>query len=254
MHREGTVSAGYEYAVAGQRPEAVLFDVGGVLLLPTRQRIVGAFERAECRISTDGLDAAHYLAAAAFTTELDAIGDWAGCWEIYLAAYVDACLATADVDGAEIDRDEIHRHVDSEFADAALWLEPIAGAKKGVEALRAAGMALGVVSNADGVMGERLRRLEIVQVGPGVGVEIGCVIDSGAVGCMKPDPRIFELALDALGVEASRAWYVGDIPGIDIVGARRAGIRPFLLDPLELHLGAGYDRVSSLADLAALIE
>jgi FMN phosphatase YigB (HAD superfamily) len=237
----------------GEGPDAVLFDVGGVLLLPTRERIVGAFERAECRIAADVLDAAHYTAAAAFTTDLDAIGDWEGCWRTYLAAYVDACLEATGIDAVEVDRDDIHRHVDSEFADAALWLEPIAGAKKVVEELRDAGVALGIVSNADGVMGERLRRLELVQVGPGLGVEIDCVIDSGAVGCMKPDPRIFQLALDAVGTDASRAWYVGDMPGIDVVGARRAGLRPFLLDPLGLHGDADYDRVGSLSELAGLV-
>jgi hypothetical protein len=43
---------------------------------------------------------------------------------------------------------------------------------------------------------------------------------------------------------------VGDTPGIDVVGAWRAGIRPFLIDPLGLHHDAGFDRVASLAELA----
>jgi FMN phosphatase YigB (HAD superfamily) len=33
------------------------------------------------------------------------------------------------------------------------------------------------------------------------------VIDSGAVGVSKPDPRIFHIALDAIGVAAADAWY-----------------------------------------------
>ena len=111
-------------------------------------------------------------------------------------------------------------------------------------------MRLGIVSNADGMIGERLRARELLQVGPGIGVEVDCVIDSGAVGVMKPDPRIFTLALDAMGVEAGDAWYVGDMPGIDVVGARRAGLRPFLVDPLGLHEQADYERVVSLTDLA----
>lgn len=227
-------------------PEAVLLDVGGVFLLPTRDRVVAAFERAACSVSPDVLDRAHYVAATAFTTELDALDDWAACWRIYLDAYVEAC----GLDPA-VPRDEIHRHLDSEFADAALWLEPVAGSKQGVRALAETGVKLGIVSNADGVMGERLRRLEIVQVGPGVGVDVGCVIDSGAVGLLKPDPRIFELALDALDIaDASNAWYVGDIPGIDVVGAQRAGMRAICMDPLGLHHDAGYDRVGSLAEVA----
>jgi putative hydrolase of the HAD superfamily len=80
------------------------------------------------------------------------------------------------------------------------------------------------------------------------------VIDSGEVGVMMPDPRIFRIALDALAVEPADAWYVGDMPAFDIVGARRAGIRPFLMDPLGLHVDADYDTVASLAELAKLIE
>jgi putative hydrolase of the HAD superfamily len=68
---------------------------------------------------------------------------------------------------------------------------------------------------------------------------------------MKPDPRIFTIALDAMAIDADRAWYVGDMPAIDVVGARRAGLRPVLMDPLGLHHDADYDRVGSLADLAA---
>lgn len=229
-------------------PEAVLLDVGGVFLLPTHERVVAAFGRAGCTVDAAVLDDAHYRAAAAFTTDLDALDDWAACWYVYLDAYVDAC----GIDVA--DRDEVHRHLDSEFADAALWLEPIAGSREGARALAATGVKLGIVSNADGVMGERLRQLEIVQVGPGIGVGVGCVIDSGAVGCLKPDPRIFQLALDALEVDdPANAWYVGDIPGIDMVGAQGAGMRAICMDPLGLHAGAGYDRVASLAEVASEI-
>ena len=103
------------------------------------------------------------------------------------------------------------------------------------------------------MMGPRLAQLGMCQVGPGVGVNIECVVDSGNVGVMKPDPRIFHAAVDLLGVDPEQVWYVGDMPAIDVVGARRAGIRPYLMDPLGLHLDAGYDRISSLSALAELI-
>jgi putative hydrolase of the HAD superfamily len=102
-------------------------------------------------------------------------------------------------------------------------------------------------------MAQRLRDREILQVGPGPGVEVDCVIDSGDVGVMKPDPRIFRIALEAMGVDARAAWYVGDMPAFDVVGARRADVRPWLIDPYGLHLDAGYDRVESLDGLAALV-
>ena len=186
------------------RPAAVLLDVGGVFLLPEHERIAGAFARAEHDVSVDVLDDAHYAAAVRFGTDLDAEADWAACWRMYLEGYADFCGVTVD------QRDDVHRHLDSEFADAALWFREVPGCRAGLAELAATGVQLGIVSNADGLIAERLRERELLQVGPGMGVAVACVIDSGAVGVMKPDPRIFQLALDAIGVEARDTWYVGD--------------------------------------------
>jgi FMN phosphatase YigB (HAD superfamily) len=225
----------------------VLLDVGGVFLLPDHQRIVGAFTRAEYPVAAETLDDAHYAAAVRFGVDLDAEADWAGCWTAYLEGYAEFCGVPTDV------QEQVHQHLDSEFADAALWYREAPGCRTGLAELAATGVRLGIVSNADGMIGERLRAREILQVGPGLGVEVECVIDSGAVGVMKPDPRIFQLALDAIGVDAGDAWYVGDMPGIDVVGARRAGLRPFLLDPLGLHHDANYERIASLSELAHVV-
>ena len=43
------------------------------------------------------------------------------------------------------------------------------------------------------------------------------------------------------------------MPAFDVVGARNAGLRPFLMDPYQLHLDADYDRVGSLSELATLV-
>lgn len=228
-------------------PELVLLDAGGVFVLPETERVLGALARAECEVYAELLPAAHYEAACAFHTGLDVENDWAACWLAYLQTYVASCAIDEDR------RAEAHRHLDSEFADAALWVEPIVGCRDGLQALADTGVRLGIVSNADGIMGQRLAQLEICQVGPGLGVEIECVIDSGNVGVMKPDPRIFTAALDVTGVEASKTWYVGDMPAIDVVGARRAGIRPFVMDPFGLHHDADYDRTGSLSELAERI-
>jgi putative hydrolase of the HAD superfamily len=50
------------------------------------------------------------------------------------------------------------------------------------------------------------------------------IVDSEAVGCTKPDPRIFRHALDALGVAAGDATFVGDSPSRDMAGARGVGM------------------------------
>ncbi len=234
-------------APTDDRPAAVLLDAGGVFVLPDPDRILGALTRAECPVGRELLADAHYRAAARFGTHLDVEAGWNEAWLGYLQTYVEECGVPEDR------REEAHRHLDSEFADAGLWVDPVPGSGPGLEALAATGVRLGIVSNADGMMAQRLAQLELCQVGPGLGVTIGCVVDSGNVGVMKPDPRIFQAALDLLGLESDQVWYVGDMPAIDVVGARRAGIRPFLMDPLGLHLDADYDRVPSLAALAELV-
>ncbi len=47
---------------------------------------------------------------------------------------------------------------------------------------------------------------------------------SESTGFWKPDPRIFELALELAGVAAHEAIYIGDSPGHDVAGAQAAGI------------------------------
>jgi FMN phosphatase YigB (HAD superfamily) len=227
-------------------PEAVFLDVGGVLFLPDGARVVAALQRAECIVTLEQVDAAHYPAAARFSVDIDVEADWAGAWAGYLDAYIDACGVPEDR------REDAHRHLDSEFADAALWIQPIEGAAEGLRALRDCGVKLGIISNADGFMAQRLAEQEILQVGPGVGVEIECVIDSGTVGVMKPDRRIFEIALEAVNVDARRTWYVGDMPAFDAVGARRAGLRPFIVSPVPEQHRDDYEVVPSLVELARL--
>jgi putative hydrolase of the HAD superfamily len=79
------------------------------------------------------------------------------------------------------------------------------------------------------------------------------ILDSTVVGIAKPDPRIFDLALDALGVPADRALHVGDTPGADVDGARAADVHPVLVDPYDLHPDLDVERVDSLADVVELV-
>ena len=55
------------------------------------------------------------------------------------------------------------------------------------------------------------------------------------VGITKPDPRIFQIALDRLAVSPAETIMVGDSPSADIAGAHAAGIRAALLDPHGLY-------------------
>jgi putative hydrolase of the HAD superfamily len=103
------------------------------------------------------------------------------------------------------------------YADAAAWrMRP--GAREALSALRAAGLATGVVSNFDG-------RLPGILAGLGLAGLFDVVMLPGEARAAKPDPRIFALALARLGVEAAACVYVGDDRARDLDGARRAGLR-----------------------------
>jgi putative hydrolase of the HAD superfamily len=227
--------------------EAVLLDVGGIFHLPSHGHVLRACERAGFEPDPEVLDRAHYRGTTAYHTDYTGEFDFAAYWNDYLRLYVE------ELGVPVASSDEMLDHLRQEFTVGGLWSRIIPGSADSLRELAATGVRLGVVSNANGTVGEQLREQEILQVGPGIGVEVECVIDSGAVGVMKPDPRIFRIALDAMAVEADHTWYVGDMPGIDVVGARRAGLRPFLVDPLGLHGDADYARVASLAELAELV-
>jgi putative hydrolase of the HAD superfamily len=229
------------------RPQAVLLDVGGIFHLPDHQRILDALARGGFSAGQIDFDRAHYAGTIAFTSD-DVGVPWRQFWRRYLDAYVEVCGVPTQL------RPEVHRHLDSEFAVAALWSRIIPGSADGLRALAATGVRLGVVSNADGTVQERLAAQELLQVGPGPGVAVECVIDSGAVGVSKPDPRIFRIALEAMQVAPTGVWYVGDTPAIDVAGALAAGLVPVVMDPYGLLDGADYVRVRSLGALAALVE
>jgi putative hydrolase of the HAD superfamily len=83
--------------------------------------------------------------------------------------------------------------------------------------LRAAGVRLAVVSNAD------LRTRPIV-AGLGLDRAVDAVLISAEIGLVKPDPRVFLGACARLGVAPGEAVHVGDSWTSDVEGARAAGL------------------------------
>jgi putative hydrolase of the HAD superfamily len=84
--------------------------------------------------------------------------------------------------------------------------------------LHARGYRLGVVSNACG-------NAEALCDDLGYTRDLDTVIDSRRVGVAKPDPAIFERALDRLGLPAAAVMMVGDSYARDIVPAHAIGMR-----------------------------
>jgi putative hydrolase of the HAD superfamily len=132
----------------------------------------------------------------------------------------------------------------SRHRERNLWCRVAEGTPATLAALREAGHRLGVVSNADG-------RVEALLESLGLRAYFDVVVDSGTVGVEKPDPRIFALALERMGAAPEDAVYVGDIYEIDVIGARAAGMRALLLDPLGRFGDLDCETLSSLDELPA---
>jgi len=92
-----------------------------------------------------------------------------------------------------------------------------------VDILSQRGIRLGVLSNWDYSLHRVLKALDVNH-------RFEFVFASLEEGFEKPDPRLFQLALDRFGVTAADAVHVGDDPLDDFRGAQDAGIRAYLID------------------------
>jgi HAD superfamily hydrolase (TIGR01509 family) len=100
----------------------------------------------------------------------------------------------------------------------SLW-QPVPGLHETLDELRAAGLRLGLISNAGD--GENVARL-LRQAGLAGAFDPELV--SARVGLRKPNPAIFRMALGDWGLQADEAVMVGDSLGADILGAQLAGL------------------------------
>jgi putative hydrolase of the HAD superfamily len=116
--------------------------------------------------------------------------------------------------------------------------------------LRGRGLKIGIVSNWD-------TRLKGISDGLGLTRLVDFLVISAEAGVRKPDPRIFRIALEKAGVRPEEAIHVGDLPEEDAEGARRAGLRPVLIDRRKRitpdRFPAGVHIVASLEELIPLL-
>jgi FMN phosphatase YigB (HAD superfamily) len=235
--------------------DAVVFDIGGVFLVPDPAMLHPVWDVIghEHVDDHDRTVEAHYRGVRAITewiatTTVDNPERDPRLWRAYDLAYfatfgleIDACVQASDV------RADLRR-----VAAPGIWSYPLRDNIAAVAVL-ATRFALAVVTNNDGTAPEQCVEHGIGQVGDGPLPELAAVVDSTLVGLLKPDPAIFTPALEALGVSAHRALYVGDTVHADVHGARAAGMQVVQLDPHDLHADHDHPRVADLPALAALL-
>lgn len=113
--------------------------------------------------------------------------------------------------------------------------------------LQSRGYRLGLISNFEQWLEERLVELEVGQL-------FDVSVISGFVLIEKPDPAIYSLALKRAGVPPQRAVHVGDSISMDVEPASSVGMHTVLLDRSGRYREEPVPRIESLQDLPPLLE
>lgn len=227
----------------------VLFDVGSTLILPDPP-----VEEVFCNIARRR---GHELSLAAVAPHMTEVFDfyeeeyakdgdfWCskqGSIQIWLDMYRYLCALT----GLQDDDAGMAQAVYDSYATAQYW-KPYDDVRSTLMMLKRQGYQLGIVSNWDPALRDIMRGMQLAPF-------FDEIISSADVGYRKPDPQIFEVALERLGALRQTTVHVGDLPEADGAGASSAGITPVIIDRDGTEEECGCRRVKTLMELPSLLE
>jgi putative hydrolase of the HAD superfamily len=203
---------------------AIFFDAGNTLIRIDYAAITTALAARGVCTTSDELMRAEWRARVRLDADLFATGEVASTearttHSRYLAYVLEGVGVT---DPALVDAMDAWRR--GHNPPLGLWTAPEPDAAPALMLAREAGLRTGVISNSNGTIKQILARLDLLRL-------VDFALDSKEEGVEKPQPEIFQRALARAGVAAAEAAYVGDLYSIDILGARRVGLRAVLLDP-----------------------
>jgi len=196
----------------------ILFDYGGTLDGPASHwldRFVGLYAAAGHPLPIETLKSAFYAADEAAYAD-PAVADMS-LTEL-MAFHVGVQHDRLGLDDAALRA----RLIDAFVADSTAALAD----SRSVLARLASRYRLGVVSNFYG-------NVERILADAGFAPLLAVVADSNRVGAMKPDRRIFDHALAALGTPPAATLHVGDSHERDVRAARALGLRSAWLVPAD---------------------
>jgi HAD superfamily hydrolase (TIGR01662 family) len=113
--------------------------------------------------------------------------------------------------------------------------------------LKDAGYILAVISNRD-------RPFQDVLDDHGIGEFFDFSLAAGEVNTFKPEPGVFQHALQRVNLSPQEAIYVGDNYYADVVGSRRAGLQPVLYDPIGIFPDPDCATIKSFDELNSIIK
>jgi len=115
-----------------------------------------------------------------------------------------------------------------------------------LSALKERGIIVGIISNMD-------KKIDGLLASLGLDKLTDVVMTSYKAGTTKPNPGIFQQAMEAASVSAEESVFVGDQYEVDIVGARSAGMKALLIDRNHLNNDPKCQSIDSLKFLLDII-
>jgi HAD superfamily hydrolase (TIGR01509 family) len=219
--------------LAMPKPRVVLFDIGSTLWSSPAED-AGAL--AFCYGRGRDILVAHHGDAPSMEELIEAVEGYFAQWEDRWKAdntqvlqrptteFVREALATVKLQPP----DDVLAGFTEAILETSIYtaktLEPEEGMPEALAELRALGVRVACVSNA--FMGAEVLNRILDERGLGPHNEL--TISSCELGYRKPHQRIYEAALEALGVEGPEAVFVGDRLDADVEGPSRLGMRTVL--------------------------
>ena len=222
--------------------QTVFLDAGGILVHPNWSRVSDTLARHDVTISAEALAVAEPRAKQRLDRgeTIQATNDAQRGWTYFDLVLGEAGVPlTASTAAALLELNAYHQQFN-------LWETVPDDVLPALAALRARGLRLVVVSNANGTLQTAFTRL-------GLAGALDVIFDSHVVGIEKPDPRFFQLALERSGARAETTVHVGDLYHVDVMGARSAGIAAILLDAGNLYTDCDCPRARTIGEVVDLI-
>jgi HAD superfamily hydrolase (TIGR01662 family) len=219
----------------------LFLDAGGVLVTPNWNRVSAALAAHGVNVAAGALAAADPLVRRDIDLGVGArSSDRQRGW-LYFNRILDHCgVSPSESTGAALAELEAYHAVHN------LWETVPAGVPETLDELRGMGLKLVVVSNANGRLKTLFERLDLAR-------RFDVMLDSHEEGVEKPDPRLFQLALERSHSKPAETVHVGDLYHVDVEGARAAGLDAILLDTADLYSACDCRRIRDIRELPAVL-
>ena len=146
--------------------------------------------------------------------------------EVFMPAYLGVMNYRLGISVKVCELDEYWETLKTGMDD--YWL-PFEGVSEVLAALKQQSIGLGIISNWDCTARDILGAAKLTDY-------FDHIIISCEVGCSKPDPAIFNLAMQRAGVNARDCIYIGDNYYDDVVGSQKIGMPALVINRFG-HLG-----------------